>query len=407
MGGFFGTLLNTLQARFLGIVTRIRVLLSPSWWKTKGSVALREFFTKLFDFKPRHSGDYYPLLRWLISKRLAFALVILIGVASLYYILILSPVAITGKAAGNATLPVYKYNSLAIRFFAGSCRVKARGGYIAYEGAINKGMVKGDGRLFDKHGNTIYDGSFDKNMYNGKGKLFYPNGRLKYMGDFVNNEMSGTGQIFSTSGALHYDGAFLNGRKNGEGTLYNGAANGIYHGNFVLDRIAYPEFVGKTAEEAAAMYTGAQEIYASDSESALFMKEIGAVATITDGANDLEGEGKITGIIVLASSFQSADKICTKMSEIGDLFGKPDYNGYTYCMLPDAVALNSLANNDGLGKVSIDAEGLFDGVYRVNEYGSDTEVYIYAYKADGILYTFYCSDPNEEEFLMYSIEVGE
>jgi hypothetical protein len=419
MGNFFGTLLNSLQSRFLGIVMRIRVLLSPSWWKTKGGVALREFFTKIFDFKPRDKGDYYTVLRWLVSKRLAFALVIVIGVASLYYILVLSPAAPGARAAGNAALPVYRYNSLAIRFFNGLCRIKARTDYIAYEGAVAKGIVTGDGRLFDREGNVVYDGSFDKNMYNGKGRLYYPNGKLKYEGDFINNEMSGTGQLFALSGALYYDGAFLNGKKNGEGDLFNGAANSVFHGNFILDEIAYAEFVGKTAEDVAAMYMGGQDVYVSDEESVLYMKEIEAVSTVTSGEDDLEGEGKVTGVIVLEDRFPSDGRTYTKTSEIEALFGKPDYTGYTYCMLSDAVALNALADKaapstpdasvspGAFGKVSIDAEDLFDGVYRVDDYDRDVEVYIYAYKTDDVLYTFYCTGPGEEGFLMYSIEVGE
>jgi hypothetical protein len=407
MGGFFGTLLNTLQARFIAIVTKIRVLLSPNWWKTKGFVALRGFFAKLFDFKPHNANDYYPLMRWLISKRLAFAIVIVLGVVSLYYMLILSPVAITGTASGNATLPVYRYNSLAIRFFDGSCRIKARGDYVAYEGAVKKGIVTGDGRLFDRNGNIVYDGAFDKNMYNGRGKLYYESGRLKYEGDFVNNEMNGKGCLYAASGTLRYDGAFLNGKKNGKGILYNGAADEIYQGNFVLDRIAYAEFVGKTAEEVATMYTGVQDIYASDAESILHMKEIGAVATVMNGEEDLEGQGKLTGLVVLENSFPSADKTCVTMSEIESLFGRSDYTGYTYCMLPEAVAFNVIADGGAPGTVALDTEQLFDGVYRVDDYDGNVEVYIHAYKAEDILYTFYCAGPQDAGFFMYSIEVGE
>jgi hypothetical protein len=407
MGEFFSALLNTLQARFLAITTGIRVLLSPNWWKTKGAVALRDFFTKMFNVKPRDTGDYYPVLRWLVSKRLAFAIVIVLGVASLYYVLILSPVALTGKAGGNASLPVYRYNSLAVRFFDGSCRIKARGDYIAYEGAIKKGMATGEGRLFNKDGDIVYDGAFEKNMYNGKGKLYYPNGKLKYEGEFVNNEMSGEGKLFASSGALHYDGVFLNGKKNGAGTLYNGSANEIYRGNFVLDQIPYEEFVGKTAEESSEMYLGAREIYATDRESVIFMKEIGSVLAVTNGEDDLEGQGKIAGVTVLKNRFESGGKTYAKISEISALFGAPDYTGYTYCVLSDAVSLNCLSDAEGLGKVSVDSEGLFDGVYRVDDYDKNVEVYIYAYKSGDILYTFYCGGPREPGFLMYSIEGGQ
>ncbi|MDR1028001.1 MAG: hypothetical protein LBL63_01095 [Clostridiales Family XIII bacterium] len=407
MGEFFGTFLSAVQVRFLALIAKVRVLVSPVWWKTHGTVSLRKFFSKMLDVRPRGRGDYYPVLRWLVSKRLAFAIVIAIGVVSIFYVLVFSPVAVTGKSAGNASLPVYRYNSLAVRFFDGSCRVKARGGYIAYEGAIQKGMAKGEGRLYDRDGDVVYEGAFDENMYNGMGKLYYPNGNLKYEGGFINNRMSGEGKLYASSGALRYEGEFLNGKKNGEGTLYNASANEVYHGNFVLDHIPYEEFVGKASEDVSAMYLGQQNIYAADPEFAIFMKEIDVIAATTSGADDLEGESKITGVTVLSDVFANAGKSYARISEISALFGQPDYAGYTYCILSDAVALNALPDTSRLGRVPMDTAGLFDGVYRVDGYDRNTELYIYAYRSDDVLYTFYCGGPREQEFFMYSMEVGE
>jgi hypothetical protein len=360
----------------------------------------------LLDIKPRDTSDYYSVLRWQISKRLAFALVVVIGVVSIYYVLVLSPIAITGKAAGNASLRVYKYNSLAIRFFSGSCRIEAKGDYIAYEGAVKKGTVTGNGRLFDKDGRVIYDGEFDKNMYNGTGKLYYPNDELKYTGEFTNNEMNGKGKLYSSSGAISYEGEFLKGKKNGEGVLYNASANEVYRGNFVLDEIQYEEFVGKTAEEAAKMYPGVQEVYSSEDEFTILMKEIGAVTNMTSGDSNLEGEGKISGITVLKDYFAKGGKSYKSIAAVTELLGRPDFTGYTYCMLSDAIAINALSDSQGIGPVSLSGVSLFDEVYNVEDYDKNVEIYIYAYKAGDILYTFYCGDPQDKKFLMYSVEVG-
>jgi hypothetical protein len=386
---------------------KVRVFTSPIWWKTKGLVALREFFAKLLNIKPRDTTDYYSVLRWQISKRLAFAMVIVIGVLSIYYVLVLSPIALTGGAVGNASLPVYKYNSLAVRFFSGSCRIEAKGDYVAYEGSVKKGEVTGSGRLFDRDGRTVYEGDFDKNRYNGVGQLYYPNGELKYTGEFSNNEMNGEGKLFATSGAVSYEGEFLNGKKNGKGVLFNASANEIYRGNFVLDEIAYEEFVGKTAEEAATMYPGIQEVYAAEQEFTISMKEIGAVSKVTNGDDSLEGEGKISGITVLKDYFAKGGKSYKSITEVTTLFGRPDFAGYTYCMLSDAIAINALPDLKGIGPISLSGVSLFDEVYSVEDYDKNVEVYIYAYKAENILYTFYCGDPQDQEFFMYSVEVGE
>jgi antitoxin component YwqK of YwqJK toxin-antitoxin module len=388
-------------------MSKVRPLLTITFWRTKGIAIVRKFFARLFNVKPKNKEDYYSIFRWYISKRLAYALVILIGVASLYYVLVMSPVAVFGHSSGNKSLPIYKYNSLAIRFFEGDCRIKARDGHIAYEGAVEKGEVKGEGRLLGRGGELIYDGSFDKNLFNGDGRLYYDGGELKYEGAFRNNLFNGEGKLYSESGSIIYDGEFLKNMKNGAGTLYNAASTAIFKGNFVLDHIPYDEFVGKTAQESAEMYTGNQSIYAYDEEFAISFDEIGAVATMTNAANDIEGESKISSLTVMQSEFFLGGKSYKNIDELNKYFGTPDYAGYTYCLLTDVVAINSLKGDSPIAGVDIETQDLFDGVYQVIDYDHNVEVYIYAYKYNGAMYTFYCGGSGEKEFLMYQVEVGE
>jgi antitoxin component YwqK of YwqJK toxin-antitoxin module len=283
-------------------------------------------------------------------------------------------------------------------------RIKARDGHIAYEGAVKRGVVSGRGQLFDKNGDTLYDGEFKNNRYNGAGLLFFQGGGVRYEGAFRNNQMNGIGKLYAESGSLVYDGEFLKGMKNGVGKLYNAAATEIYEGNFVLDRIQYEEFAGKNVSDAAKMYLGEEEVYSSNDEFVVFMKEIGAVCSVASAENDLEGEGKIDSITVLGSEITLGDETFNAIPKLTSHFGAVDYAGYTWAMLSDAVAVNALGV-DSLGQIDMTSEKQFDNVNSVSSYDGSVELYIHAYKSKGILYTFYCSGPTEKKFFMYSIEV--
>jgi hypothetical protein len=87
----FNTLFSAARAKITPLWTKLRFFTSPSWWRTKGITKLRQAFTKLFDIRPKHRRDYYPIGRWLVSKRLAFALVVALAVLGLFYIFIMSP----------------------------------------------------------------------------------------------------------------------------------------------------------------------------------------------------------------------------------------------------------------------------------------------------------------------------
>ena len=165
--GLLSVIINAIKARVMPIVNKLRMYTSVSFLRTKVLVKIREFFIKLLDVKPKHKKDYYTIGNWMISKKLAFAVVVIVGTVSLLYIVaVRKPFGNFGSTDGIKT---YKYTSMALRMQTGKVRITGRGGYLAYEGDVEKGYVKGQGTLWDRQGSTVYVGNFDKSKYEGKG----------------------------------------------------------------------------------------------------------------------------------------------------------------------------------------------------------------------------------------------
>jgi hypothetical protein len=380
------------------------MLLSVTWWKTQGMMSLRRFFVKLFDVKPRDPKDYYSVFRWLVSKRLAFALTLAVGVIGLYYILVLSPVAADDSAPGSASVSVYRYNSIPLKFVKGVVGIKARDGHIAYEGQVDGGMVTGEGKLYGKDGGLIYEGSFDKNMFNGEGRMFYPGGTPKYKGGFLDNLFDGEGELYRPTGTLWHTGAFAGGLRNGKGTQYNAAGTPVFTGTFAADQLLYSEFVGKTTQEAAEMYTGIRSIYSSGDAYCVKMTEIDAVYDVLNGANTLDSEWTINNVIVLRDFIVVEGARLNTVNRLTARFGTPEYYGWTWANFAEAAAIGALGSGNVFGDLKMDAVPVLDDVFEIREYDEDFALYVYAYKADGLLYTFYCPEAGAENFAMYAIE---
>ena len=88
MGGnsLLNILIQTVKSKMTGFVTKFRMYTSWSFIKTRVVVKIREFFSNLLGFKPRNKEDYYAVGRWMISKRLVYAAVLIVGVVSIWYI---------------------------------------------------------------------------------------------------------------------------------------------------------------------------------------------------------------------------------------------------------------------------------------------------------------------------------
>ena len=404
MNELFRTLMTSIKAKFTGLVTKLRLWISPTFWRTQGIAKVRQFFTKLFDIKPKHKKDYYTVFRWMISKKLAFAIVVILGVLCAWYILLMSPEASAGE--GGESIRTYKYTSIPLRYYNGKVRILGRGNYVAYVGQVEDGACRGQGSLYRRDGSLVYEGAFEDSMFNGEGKLYYEDGNLEYQGTFVDNLYNGQGKEYRENGSLEYEGNFSGGQRWGEGQLYNSGGNQIFTGNFQNGELIYSEFVGKTTTQAGEMYTGQTEVYTTDTEYCVAMTEIDAVYEVDNGANDLEQEWTVERIHVLKSGFQAADRTLTEINELTSWFGEPSYYGVTNVTLPDAVAVNILANQnpDEVGGVRVTATESFDGLYNVSEYDQSAEVYIYTYEADDLIYTFFSASSSSPNFLFFSID---
>ncbi|MCL2035980.1 MAG: hypothetical protein FWG83_01155 [Oscillospiraceae bacterium] len=393
---------GAIRVRFISLWTKLRLLTSPLWWRTRGLVSIRTFFAKLFDVKPRDKKDYYGILGWLVSKRLAFALTVIVGILSIFYIFVLSPIAPRGDWFGGGGIPTYKYNSIPLRFAKGEVRIVARSGYVAYVGEVSKGQVKGQGKLFDHNGGIVYEGEFARNMYNGQGKFYYSTGELRYEGDFVDNLYHGNGKQYRLAGSLEYNGEFHRGEWNGQGMLYNPAATLIYSGTFQRGNILYSELIGKTTSEISIMYTGRQNVYSEADDYCVEMPEINAVYEVDGGQDALEADWSVKKVMVLEGSIWLGSHNLATISQLTDFFGAPDYFGETWVTLGEAAAINLIGDNI-IGDVDMTMTAIFDNVFNVSDYDRDFSVYIFAYKLDGLLYTFYCTGSASQNFFMYAI----
>ena len=403
MNRIFNTLFSTIQAKVIGLWTKIRLWTSRSYWETKGITSLRQFFNNLLNIRPKDKTDYYPVFSWLVSKRLAFALVVLVGLASVFYICVFSPVS-SMLFSESATIPVFRYNSIPLKFQSGKVEILAADGHTAYIGEVSKGAASGQGDLYRADGSLLYSGAFSDSRYNGDGKLYYPNGVLQYEGAFVDNLFEGQGTQYRQSGVMEYAGQFLKGQWSGAGVLYNSGGNQIFTGNFLAGRLLYSEFLGKTTAEVAAMYSGQSTVYNSSSEHCVSMDEINALYTADDGSDTLSAEWALTEVLVLDSVFPTTDGEISKINDLTAHFGEPVYFGYTWPNLTEAVGIQRLSET-GKGRfvpITMEMTSSFEDVQTVNSYDQNYELYIYVYEADGLTYTFYC-DTSTSDFSMYSI----
>ena len=404
MNKLLNTLLSTLRSKLNRVWTWLRMWTSPQFIQTRALIKVRQFFTKLFDVRPKNKKDYYSVFRWLVSKRLAFAIVIVVGVLCTVYLFSCLP---QGFFSGGSSIATYRYNAIPLKFHEGNVRILAADGHLAYQGEVSKAQCNGQGTLYGTDGKKIYEGAFAEDQYNGVGTLYYPGEIVQYTGDFVDNVFQGQGTSYRQNGTMEYSGAFQNGLWNGQGTLYNAAATPIFSGSFQNGQILFNEFLGKTTSEVSQMYTGLSTVYSTNTEYAVSMDEINAVYAAADGSDSLTGDWTVNQVYVLSDSFPTETGTITTVNDLTAYFGQPDYYGSSYVTLPEAVALNLFAEDspESVIPVEMETSNSFSDAVTVTSYDADYEVYIYTYIKSGLLYTFYAPASGQEAFLMYSIEL--
>ncbi|MCR5033160.1 MAG: hypothetical protein K6A92_09880 [Lachnospiraceae bacterium] len=383
-------------------MSKIKLWTSWNFIRSQLVTRLRQFFTKLFDVKPKDPDDYYTVFGWMISKKLAYSIVIFLGVISVWYIF---SVRNAFQSFGSEdTLRTYKYNSIQLRMAKDKVRILGKSGYLAYEGNVADGYVAGEGTLYDPSGAIVYRGKFEKNNYEGEGKLFYSNGTLNYEGSFHENLYDGTGMLYRENGTLYYEGGFTAGLKNGEGKLCAENGKVIFDGLFANDEIVYSAFLGKSTEEVGAMYSGSRRIWNNDDEYCVYMSDIGALYFGAQDAEALNDDVMVSGIYVLSDSFFLGKEYVSSLSELSSALGEPVYEGNSDVLFSEAVVINIL-NETGAalsGPVFMEVTAPYSDVTVVEDYDQDYVLYLTAYKVGDITYTFYSKEKNGA-FSFYSI----
>lgn len=398
----FHVLLTSIKTKVTPLYTKLRRWMSWSYIRTQVFNRLRAFFTALLDVRPKHKKDYYEVFGWLVSKRLAFAIVVAVGVLSLYYLTGVKNSYFSGKEGDG--VKTYAYNSVMLRFAEDKVRIKGRSGYLAYEGDVKKGSVTGTGTLYNPAGTVVYQGSFVKNKYDGSGTSYYDDGTMRYKGEFKENLYDGTGRLYRENGSLYYEGDFSRGMREGKGTLYNTANNEVYQGSFSQDELVYSELLGKTTSEVQEMYSGSRTAYEGSQTFAVVLEDIGAMYMGQGDSEALDDSVKVESIYVLKPSFRSGGRNYTTIDDLKSIFGDPVFEGNSEVTMAEAVAINRMCQQKNVlfGPVEMEKEQLYTDYTVIDSFDQSYTVYLYAFEKDGLLYTFLCSDKNDT-FAFYYI----
>ncbi len=402
----FNILFTTIKSRFAAIVSRLRLWLSWNYVRTRIIGGIRDFFYKLLDVKPKNKADYYTIFGWMVSKKLAYAIVVIVGVLSLWYIATTSK--IFDKLTQNGGMRTYSYNSLLLRLAKDKVRIKGKSGYLAYEGDVSKGYVTGEGVLYSPKEIMLYRGNFLKNKYEGDGSQYYESGALHYSGTFHDNLYEGQGVLYREDGSREYEGGFFSGMKEGKGKLMDTGSNVIYDGNFSSDDIIYSELLGKSAQDIRAKYFGKQVLYEESgdigNDAVVHLKDIDAMYLAQSDGAAADDSQKATSVLVLKDSFRIGAQEADDIDDLREIFGEPIYSGNSAAILPEAIAINELNKGSRVlnGKVNMDTTEVYSDDIVVNSFADDYVVYVYTYKQGELIYSFVC---NEEggKFAFYEI----
>ena len=406
----FSVLISTIKSRYAAIVSKLRLWLSWNYVRTRVIGGIRDFFFRLLDVRPKNKNDYFTIFGWMVSKRLAYAGIVIVGVLSLWYIG--ATTKIFSKLTSNGGLRTYSYNSVLLRLAKDKVRIKAKSGYIAYEGDVSKGYATGEGSLYSKNDVLLYNGSFLKNKYEGDGSQYYDSGALHYTGAFHNNLYEGDGKLYREDGTEEYEGGFFSGKKEGHGKLMDGGNNAIYDGNFSADEIVYSELLGKSADEVRSMYFGKQIMYEESpdmgSDTVMHLKDINAMYLAQGDGSAANDANKVTQVIVLKDTFSMGSTGADDIEDLKSLMGSPIYEGNSAVILPEAIAINVLNDQKRTmnGKVDMDVTEVYSDDIIVNSIATDYPVYVYTFERGDLVYSFVCKERGGG-FVFYEIMDGE
>lgn len=405
MKNILNLLVSMAKARVMSLWIKIRMWTSPTFIKNRVLVKIRAFFSSLLDVRPRDKRDYYSISRWLVSKRLAFVLVVALGLGAAIYISTALPENLLRSGSGES-VPTYRYRSLPLKFIKGTVNILDREGRLSYTGQVQSGAASGTGVLYNTAGGMVYEGQFEHNRFNGSGTQYYRSGVVEYQGQFRDNVYDGEGSWYRPSGVLEYKGDYVMGVRTGQGTLYNSVGSQVFRGSFLNDEILYYDFLSRPVAEVPQLYSGALTVYQSEDEYCAAMPEIDAVYSVKDGGNTLDNQWTVEKVFVLKDTLPLDGSSLKTIRQMTAAMGTPLYYGEAWVELPEAVAWNLVApaRPDEMEAVSVDGENTLEDVVTVSDYDRDFKMYLYTFEKDGLLYTFYTPEERSAEFVMYAIE---
>ena len=386
-GDLLSILIQTIKSKMTGLVTKFRLYTNWNFIKTKIFTKIRDFFSNLLGVKPRNKYDYFTIGRWMFSKRLLYALVIIIGVLSIWYI---STETTLFRNFSEDGIVTYDYNSLRLRTAKGRVRIKGKSGYLAYDGDVSAGYVNGQGTLYNKQGSVVYTGTFEQNKYEGIGTLNYDSGNTMYKGSFHENLYEGDGTLYREDGTREYVGEFSKGKKNGSGVLYDTGENELYEGIFASDSIVYSEMLGKSVAELSESYKGHRDLYTTSYDSVGVMTDIDALYHAKIDSEALDDDEMVDSVYVLTDTFNYGNESINTIDGLEEILGKPVYEGNSMVLLPEAISINKLSENKTVinGPVKMDLDQTFSDVAEVKSMDNSYVVYIYSYRKGDIMYSF-------------------
>lgn len=406
MKSVLNTFLNVIKAKLSKFSTYIKLYTDPKFIKNKVLLKIKDFFLNLLNVKPKNKDDYYTVFRWMISKKLVFLITIFFGVVSITFIIAMKPMNIMGNfQSDEASILTYRYDSLPLRYHTGQVKILGKADYLAYMGEVKDGVVKGKGKLFNKEKCLVYEGEFDNNMYNGIGKRFYENQSIWYEGEFVDNEFSGNGILYRENGTKEYEGNFQNGEMNGSGKLFDESGNQLIEGNFLDNNLNYNEFLGKTTQELSQIYTGKIIVYTDNVEFGIAMPAIDVVYDTTASENAVDETYTVQQVFIMKDKIKINNKELSNIDEIKAYYGETIYEGNTNLIFMECVTVNLLIDMGitELEPIEMKSDLPFSDVVNVTYYDKAKEIYIYTFKDNGLLYTFYSTNRNGD-FSFYSMK---
>lgn len=404
MTSLFNVMIASLKSKVTKYWTQFKRWSNISVIKSFVISKVKKFFITLFDIKPKNRQDYYTFGSLMVSKKLAFSLVVILGVLSVYMVYLLQPdlFQISGSIGGNST---YNYDSFALRFKDETVNILAEDKHLAYVGQVSEGACNGQGKLYRKDGSLLYSGTFVNSVFEGSGTSYYTSGSVLYRGVFADNLYHGTGISYWENGSKLYDGEWEFGLKSGLGILYNSSGKAIFEGKFAVDQLVYSQMAKQTTETIATMYTGNTEIYVDGDTFCVKMPEINAMYAADEEVTSLDETRTINSLYVLKDNFVQGDKVCTTISQVEAILGEPVYEGLTYADMADQIGVLELISqgNENFVKPDVSVESPYDNAGTVVSQEWDYEVFVYAYEYEGLMYRFYCSKEGDQ-FAMYCIE---